>query len=935
MPVAYAAKHIFRSCKLFLVLLISITLASAFFSGTEIKAHVTAKQALNQQLDKISVDMAIDSNKAQNWTQILKIKEKVSAVEGVSSVEVVSIAEGHTVLVNENGLVKEYDVKTLGITNDSRIYDGWSNMPSALGENETYVLQDFPSECQINHTIQVNFTAFYQWKAQKLEGRIPINLTVKGFAQLDDNAYSIVHTIAYDDYLGQSARRNSRLLTLLVDWEKTMLKLMDVIFKMNPSDRLREGRTRLLVHSDRGTLIDPWDIDTSINNIATLKHTIENKIAELGLYVDVQNNLEWSLTNFRSTSTNIRFMITLVSLPIFFMAWYTGTTASDVSFNLRRREIGLLSAKGFSRRQRLTIFVTETLIIGTIGSALGLLFGALLNVLFTRLSLEALFNPHVISPYTVIFTMLFGLLIVFLSTFRSARKASKLNTVDALREYLPMEMEKPYKKRWPCIAFVLGTYKIAVFILGLNISFELATRGFGAGNFFVALLIEFWSVVDGILNYIGPLLFLWGFMKLFIQGSLRFKGLIAKASRFSGDLSFLATRSVRRYPARSTAMAFLIALIVGYSVQVTGLLASEQDFTVRHVYHQVGSDAAIYVPLAKDAPCILDVVMENGSETIQNAAIEYSLSAYSSDWTAYLKLKAVEPRSWLEAAYYENEWFSGSDVTTAFNILAANKGAIILEYTTANRLKLKVGDTITLKFDTNPKTFKIVGFFGPPESQSTMTTSQGASTLQYWSFVSERFYKEIESQVSASAKILLKLKSEADSKGVSEIIRDLSLNIDSVESFDEEWEETQSDAITMGVLDVQRLGIVFAVLAASVGTALVSVISMKERNREATIMSVKGFSYKDLAVIFLTENLTLVAFSTILGITVGLIVVHGNISATNAFTLSLIQHRLVFPPDATLALFSCIALIFVSTISPILIILRRYVIRLEKVLGLR
>jgi ABC-type antimicrobial peptide transport system permease subunit len=64
------------------------------------------------------------------------------------------------------------------------------------------------------------------------------------------------------------------------------------------------------------------------------------------------------------TSMIIRFDFTLVSLPIFFVAWYMGTTVSDVSFDLRRREIGLLSTKGFSGSQILGIFVTETLLIG-------------------------------------------------------------------------------------------------------------------------------------------------------------------------------------------------------------------------------------------------------------------------------------------------------------------------------------------------------------------------------------------------------------------------------------------------------------------------------------------------------------------------------------------------------------------------------------------
>jgi len=110
---------------------------------------------------------------------------------------------------------------------------------------------------------------------------------------------------------------------------------------------------------------------------------------------------------------------------------------------------------------------------------------------------------------------------------------------------------------------------------------------------------------------------------------------------------------------------------------------------------------------------------------------------------------------------------------------------------------------------------------------------------------------------------------------------------------------------------------------------------MKERSREAAIMSVKGLSYKHLIIVFLTENLALVMFSLFLGVTVGLIVVHGNICAANASISSIIQRRLVFPLDTTLMLTLCIALIFISTILPIIIMLRKYATKLEKVVRLR
>jgi ABC-type antimicrobial peptide transport system permease subunit len=143
--------------------------------------------------------------------------------------------------------------------------------------------------------------------------------------------------------------------------------------------------------------------------------------------------------------------------------------------------------------------------------------------------------------------------------------------------------------------------------------------------------------------------------------------------------------------------------------------------------------------------------------------------------------------------------------------------------------------------------------------------------------------------------------------------------------------------VTVGSLDAQRLGIVFAVLAASVGTALVSVVSMRERSREATIMSVKGLSYKQLVIMFVTENLAVVTFAVALGISVGLIAAYGNISAANSFMASsaLIKHRFVLQLDAILMLISCVVLIFVSTIGPILIISKGYVTKLERMVRLR
>ncbi|HVP93117.1 MAG TPA: FtsX-like permease family protein [Acidobacteriota bacterium] len=899
-----------------MALLLGVVLASAFFAGIDIKTNVTAMQALDQQLRNVYVDMDAYMY-GLNSTQMFAARNSVLSLAGVVDAEIISRSYStYAKIFHDNNSISAV-TDVAAITDDSRVYDGWLNRPAEkIGENETYIPENsaLASLVQIGDTIQLNFSIPY------IESQLPvINLTVKGFAQLNDAATAIASGSRYSIMpypTGNSATQTGPLL--LVNWE-TVQKILDAHLSYLPIE------THLLIYLNREALINPWDITTSINNIAVMENSIVNRIHNVGLSLNVQNNLQEPLLSFQYISTNIRFSFTLVSLPIFFVAWYMGTTVADVSFNLRRREIGLLSTKGFSRGQILRMFLTETFLIGCIGGAIGIFLGFILNPLFTQFSTEALFNPQVISPYTIVLTIAFGVILAFLSTYSSAKAASRLPTVDALREYLPTETEKLSKMRLPLLALILGTYKIGVFISGINMSDMLSRMIFNSGNFIVSLLIGIFFFIDIVLNYIGPLLFFWGFTKLFIQGSLEFQQLVTRTARFLGDLGALATKNVRRNPARAAAIAFLIALIVGYTVQVNGQLASERDYVVRQTYCQVGADIAVNIVNADETPEILNSIMANVSGLVQNLTTEYSFVTYPAGTS--MLIEAVEPHSWLKTAYYESDWFSGIDVTTAFNNLAVDKNTIILERRIADAFNLEIGQNISLTFGSSSRNLRVVGFFGPEILQTYGPT--------YWSFVSKDFYDEISGEVSASAKIFLKLKGGVNGKTVADNIRNLNLNIDSVESIAEELANAQTDIVTMGTLDVQRLGIVFAFLGASVGTALISIVSMKERSREAAIMSVKGLSYKQLIIMFLTENLALVIFSVVLGLFVGFVAAYGNISATNATLVGLVRRRLVFPLDSTLMLTSCLALIFAATVLPILIMLRGYVTNLERMVRMR
>jgi ABC-type lipoprotein release transport system permease subunit len=937
MPLLYPIKRIFRSWKLFIALLIGIVLASTFFAAIEVKANLTAHQALEKQLNDVLVDL--EASTRLNFTNFVQAQQDILNIEGVESVEVISSMYA-TMKSSSDNYTDPLFSQIMFLPNSSSVYDGWENRPlEGIGENETYVLAgtDIADKVAVNDTIAMAL----DFPTPKFENvtTIQMNLTVAGFANLNNEAYSIATgNVFYISPFAPSDPRQEfyyKSDLLIVDWE-TLEKLWSSMPELTFD-------TRILVFLNREGLLNPWDVETSANNVQIIADNIHNTVlANYEYYGYIQNNLGNILTTFQyGFSTQIIINLILVALPVFFVAWYLGSTVSDVSFNLRRREIGLLSIRGLSSGQIQRMFLAEALVIGLIGGLIGVLGGLILNQAFTDINLETLFNPQLLSPYTMVFTVGFGTILSFLSVFFPARRAAKLPAVNSLREYMSMDVDKSYRKKLPWIALILGTYKVLVFLLGINMSSLLIQTQFYGGNFLISIAISIWTVIDSGLSYFGPLLFFWGFTKILIQNSLKFQQLTSKVYSITGDLGALAAKNVRRNPARSAAIAFLIALIIGYGVQVTGQLASEQDLIERQVLSSVGADLTVSVVNATKADVILGDILGNVSQ-IRNSTIECTLTQTS----AGTIMKTIEPDSWTEVAYYENDWFSGNSLDKALDEFRANNMTIILERRVAEQYNMNLYDEIGIAFKSGARKLRIVGFVGPEPVETPSPFGGSLYAITTWSYVprdlfnmssplSDAFVAE-----SFETKILLKLNDGENGTQVAEAIRNLDLEIYGVQSFDEEVRRTQASAdpstyTNLLVLDFQRLGLVFVVLAASAGTALVSIVSIKERSREATLMSVKGLSYRQLVWMFLSENLAIVTFSVVLGLAVGLIIVYGNVASAGGLLSALVKRRVVFSNDFLISIASYVSMIYASTLIPIIIMSRQYVTKLERMVRIR
>jgi len=936
MPLMYPVKRVFRNWKLFIALLIGITLATTFFAGLDMKANLSAKQILDQQLKNVKVDMQFSVN--LNETNLAQAIGNITQINGVKTVDTVSTLTSN-VMISSNNYTTHWYVQMSSFPNSSSINKEWTNRPvGGIGENETYISGNTAIERNI--TVGDKVLTAIQFPTPKFDNTttIYLNLTVAGFANITDTGYQLMtgsnfYVIPLAP-IGGAQLYSYRSDLMIVSYENTLKKIWDTV----PN---RTVTTAFLVNVDRDKLLSPWDTQTSANNVQTVANDIQNRI--LAVYEThgyIMNNLGNALSAFSYSSSTFTSYL-YVSIPVFFVSWYLGHTISGVSFNMRRREIGLLSTKGLSSGQIHRMFLSEGLTVGLIGGVLGIFGGLLLNQILVggQIDLNSLFSIHVINQYTMIFTVAFGMILGFMSVYFSARRASNLPTVDALREYVPMQTSQSYR-RLAWVALILGTYKMVMYALGLNLPALMSRIAFSGGSYYLVIILEPLVILDQILTYIGPLLFFWGLTNIIIQHSLKFQQLSSKISSITGDLGALAAKNVRRNPGRSAAMAFLIAFIIGYSVLVTGQLVSQQDYVVREVRYEVGADVTVNVINATKAPVILSDILGNVSG-VQNSTMECQLNQQNPQTT----LKTIDPESWLATAYYEKDWFTGTSMDQAFNALKADNMTIILEQRVAQQFNLKVGDQIGIDFPSGPRKLTIVGLFGPESSQSGIGNSI-SFTMPTWSYVPRNLfnmssiYSDAYKGENFDTKILLRLNPEVNGTAVAEKIRSLGLEIYGVQSFDEQWQASQQmnnpyTYNSLQLLGIQYLGSVFAVLSVCVGITVVAIVSLRERSREATIMSVRGLSYWQLVWMFLSENIAIITFAVITGLIGGLIILNGTIVSTNIFTSQMVTPRFVFPTEAIVTIASYVTIIYGAAIISILVMTSQYVTNLERMVRTR
>jgi putative ABC transport system permease protein len=250
------------------------------------------------------------------------------------------------------------------------------------------------------------------------------------------------------------------------------------------------------------------------------------------------------------------FLIAFGGIALFVGSFVIANTLA-ITVAQRMRELATLRTLGASRRQVLGSVVLEAVVVGLIGSIVGLLLGLAIAVglkaFLAATGFELPGGGIVFARRTIIVSLAAGTLIALLASLRPALRATRIEPIAAVREGAVMPRSRFARYALPAsvsvVAAAVALFSYGVFAHGLDTKVRLLATVAGVLLLFVGVAMVASRVVR-------PLAYLLG----------------APGARFGGTAGSLARQNAVRNPARtaSTAAAVMIGIALITFVAVAG-----------------------------------------------------------------------------------------------------------------------------------------------------------------------------------------------------------------------------------------------------------------------------------------------------------------------------------------------------------------------------
>lgn len=553
------------------------------------------------------------------------------------------------------------------------------------------------------------------------------------------------------------------------------------------------------------------------------------------------------LTNIRTGQAIMNFIGTLGLLMGGFIIFNTFRTIVAE----RKRDIGMLRALGAGQRTILALILTEGLLQGVIGTALGLLlgygFGWLALSVFTAIGRQFLnidVSEPVVTVELVVISIVMGVGITLLAGLLPARNASRVTPLEALRPAVGEAIFKP-----------------------------VTTAGFWAGVVCVALaIVALLSQSNGLIS-LGALLFVVGLVLIgpALVGPIArlFGRLLALAFARAGT-AHLAEGNLARQPTRAAVTAATTMIALAIVVMASSVLASISGTFISMLRNTLSSDYLLMPPTV----AVWGLNVGASPELAERLRAVEGVGVVSTQRFAASEVNGVavgvlglEPESYQATSDLD---FLEGDRAAAYAALASGRNAIINGVLKATA-GLNVGDEINLLTPNGEVAYKIVAVASDYLNAKTTTVYISQDNIANDFGRTEDVFLRVNRAPGADpAAVEAGLREALKPYPQFKLIVGQEYVDENIRLF---------DAVFLGMY-VLVVFLAIPSLIAMVNTLAIGVI---ERTREIGMLRAVGATRNQVRTIVLAEALILAAIGTAFGLLSGLYLGYMAINAFSAF----------------------------------------------------
>jgi len=492
----------------------------------------------------------------------------------------------------------------------------------------------------------------------------------------------------------------------------------------------------------------------------------------------------------------------------------------------RSRELAMLRALGAGRSQVTRSVLFEALVVGLVGSTLGLGMGFVLAVgikaLFATFGLDLSGSPLVFQPSTALIAYAVGLVVTMLAAYLPARRAGKMPPVAAMRDDIALPESTLHKRVWlGSVLFVIGLWCAYI---GSFTSASHSAYWVGGGVFGLVMAAILTSPVVGrpVIHALGA----------FYRKAFGAVGLMAEQN---------SVRNPRRTAATASALMIGLTLVsmmsvFGASAKASVDKAIEQNFAADYVVSN-----AIGQPFS--STITQDIAAVPGVEAV--TSMRYTGVEVDGDgsWTG-----AVDPETFAEVVPL---------VMQAGSFTGAGTSSLFVDDGKAAELGVGVGDTVEVAVaGTKPAPYTVAGVFTRQSIAPSVLITQAAATAA-----------GVPTQDSAT---FVLRQASADATAVEAAVEKVIADQPSVTLKDQdEFAAEQRKPID------QMLYIIYALLGLAVVIAVLGIVntlalSVIERTREIGLLRAVGLSRRQLRTMLRLESVAIALLGAVLGVVLGL-----------------------------------------------------------------